>query len=153
MTLNPNSIHYMFDPESVGWIHRRHERGEEILPADLSRVLSANPATGSDPIMVHYLLEQLAGRLKPKRGRKSLEPSRANKLMIAEFAIEERAKEIRAERKGIDRNLLRAELDPSVQAANEIGRWLGLPTGRTLLNLISTRKKKLNVVSEKADNT
>lgn len=149
--MDPNSPHYLFDPDSIGWLHRRDERGEEVGPADLRRLLQADAANGADPIMVQYLLAHLDGGLARKPGRRSLEPSRANKLMIAEFAIEERAEEIKAERKGIDRNQLRAELEPSVQAAEEIGEWLGLPKGRTLLNLISARKKTLNEMKAKAD--
>jgi len=148
--MDPNSPYYLFDPRSIAWLHRRHERGEDVEPADLRRLLEADPANGSDPIMIHYLLKHLDGRLARKRGRKSLEPSRTSKLMIADVLIEERAAEIKAERKGRNREQLRAELEPSVQAAEEIGEWLGLPRGRALLNLISTRKKKLNAMNARA---
>jgi hypothetical protein len=138
--INPNSPHYLFDPSSLGWLHRRHGNKDEITAADLTRILKADPTTGSDPVMAYYIIEHLEGRLKAKRGRKSLSSARLGKIIIASVLVPMWTEEIKAERRGKDRLHLRSQKDPAVQAAEEVGRYLGIPGGRSLLNAISAQK-------------
>jgi hypothetical protein len=151
--MNSKSPHYQFDPDSIGWLHRRHNNDEEVRPGDLERLLTADPAYGADPVMNSYLLEHLGGRLKLRRGPKPRGVFFNARLMVAEDVIKERAAQIKAECKGIDRNSQRSQLEPCVEAANQVGPWLGLPGGRALLNLISALKNPKNDVKASAVNS
>ena len=54
--MNPNSPHYQFDPNSIGWLHRRHKAKDKILKEDIVRLLEANPENATDPVLQRYLL-------------------------------------------------------------------------------------------------
>lgn len=135
--MDPNSPFHAYHPESIGWLHRRHECGEEITEADIARLLRADPANACDPVLREYNLRALEHRLPKKRGRKPLGAAERLKLMIADFDIADRTAEIWAERRAGKIQRQRTDLEPCVQAADEVGHAWRLPRGRSLLNRIS----------------
>ncbi|WP_157082596.1 hypothetical protein [Sphingomonas asaccharolytica] len=144
---HPHSLHYQFDPNSPGWLHRKHEKnkrrrkGEKedpIRASEVLRVIESDPAAFLDPIVQHYATLALKRKLKSSRGRKRGGVSRAIKLAIADVMIEDRAAEIRAERKRSGQKHVRGDLEPCRQAAEEVSRFLSFNmTGPALLNAIS----------------
>lgn len=68
---NENSPYYGYDPESLGWLHRRDEDGSEILSADIVRIIKANPELVTDVILRDYVVRGLEAGLKAKRGPKA----------------------------------------------------------------------------------
>lgn len=67
---DPNSPHFQFDPSSVGWVHRRAQNGEQILNADLIRIIEANPELIPDDTLRGLVVRGLKKPLPAKRGRK-----------------------------------------------------------------------------------
>ena len=67
--MNPNSPHYQFDPNNIGWLHRRQAAGEEIHKDDIIRLLEADPGNANDPLLQDFLLSALTGKLNGKQGR------------------------------------------------------------------------------------
>ena len=67
---DPNSPHYQFDPASVGWLHRRARNKEQVLDADLIRIVEANPDLVPDVVLRSLIVRGLKNELKAKRGRK-----------------------------------------------------------------------------------
>lgn len=68
---NENSPYYRYDPESLGWLHRRDEDNSEILSADVVRIIKANPELITDAILREYVVRGLEAGLKAKRGPKT----------------------------------------------------------------------------------
>jgi len=139
--MDPDSIFYRFHPESIGWLHRRHEHGDEITEADLKRIFEADPAAWLDPLMQDYVKRALTEKLPRKKGRKPMSAAQRLRIFMAAFDIDERTAEIREERRSGKVKRLRGDLEPCVQAADDVGPQWGLPGGRSLLNQISALKK------------
>lgn len=149
--MHPNSPFYLFDPSSIGWLHRRHEKGELILPEDVVRLAEADSRNFEDPVFQGYLLAALKGELRRRRGRRPHGAGFELRLRVATEWLSVRAAEIRAERKRDGYHSHRPDVDPGEEAANEIGNDLFLPRGRSLLNAISSLKQRdKNMKSEHA---
>jgi hypothetical protein len=140
--MHPGSPHYSYHPDSIGWLRRRAKAGKLILQEDVLRLLKAAPRNFSDPLLQPYVISALEGGLRPPRGRKPRGPEFDWRLMVADELIYERAAEIAAARKRAGRHSHRGEVEPSVDAADEIGPELRLPAGRSLLNAISSLKSR-----------
>ena len=135
---HPHSPHYQFDPSSPGWLRRKHEKSEPILAEEVIRIAEADPANFADSLVQHYMLRVAKRELMPRRGRKPGGVARAIKLTIADVMIEDRAAEIKDERRRNGRKHVRGDLEPCRQAAAEISALLGFNmTGPALLNAIS----------------
>lgn len=65
-----DSPFYEWDASNPGWVHRRARKGEQILNADLVRIIEANPNLVPDVIVRGLIVRGLKGELKAKRGRK-----------------------------------------------------------------------------------
>ena len=87
--MNPNSPHYQFDPNSIGWLHRRHAAGEEIRKDDIIRLLAADPGNANDPLLQDLLLPALTGKLNGKRGRPPMSTERLLRYQAAMSYYEE----------------------------------------------------------------
>lgn len=61
---------YLWDRNSPGWLHRRAQNGEQILNADLIRIVEANPELVPDGTLRDLVVRGLKGELKAQRGRK-----------------------------------------------------------------------------------
>jgi hypothetical protein len=86
----------------------------------------------------HYALQAMKGKLNLQRGHKAGGAQRVTKLIIADVLIEDRAAEIRDERKRSGRKHVRGDLEPRRQAAEEVSRYFRFNiTGPALLNAIS----------------
>lgn len=48
--MSPDSPHYQFDPESLGWLHRKVKEEDYITPADLARIGQADRSAFTDPV-------------------------------------------------------------------------------------------------------
>lgn len=64
------SPYFSFDPLSIGWLHRRKETGEQILNADLIRIIEANAELVPDDILRDHVVRALKKPLAARRGRK-----------------------------------------------------------------------------------
>ncbi len=93
--MEKSSPFYLYHPDSIGWLHRRHAGGQEITKADIARLLRADPANGDDPLWKEYALKALESRLPKKRGRKPMTPEYKLRLGLAAADVEERAAETR----------------------------------------------------------
>jgi len=138
--MSPDSPHYQFDPNSVGWLHRKVEKEDFVTPADLARIGNTDRSAFADPVYQEQVLLALDGRLPTRRGRPTEDPMMWWKTVMADVLIEERAAEIRAERNGAHD---RGSLEPRVQAAQEVALNLRMNmSAEALLNRISALKKK-----------
>lgn len=141
----PESPYYLFDPSSIGWLHRRHAAGEVIRKDDIIRLLEADPDNASDPLLQNYLVPALKGELNGKRGRPPRTFGRKLKLWLASHEYQERLAVYRAGRRGRSNRRNRSDLEPSVVIAGEVAREFRLGcTGRGFLNEISRMKKEDN---------
>ena len=140
--MNPNTIHYMFDPNSIGWLHHRHKERKEIRKEDIIRLLEEDADNVLDPLLQDYLLPALKGELNGKRGRPPLSLGRRVRYYAASMAYEERLAEFQRERDEGVRVREANELEPSIQVAQEVADEFQLGcSGRSLLNVISRMKK------------
>lgn len=136
--MHPNSPDYQFAPESIGWLHRKVRKGEAITAANLARIRQADAAAFADPVFQEMTLLALEQRLPVRSGRPPEDPVVFWKTFGATCMIKDRAAEIRAERKARGKRLGAPEIEPRIQAANEIARLLQMPiSGASLLNRIS----------------
>lgn len=138
--MSPDSPHYQFDPDSVGWLHRKVKNKDFVTLIDLARIGNADRSAFADLIYQEQVLLALEGRLPTRRGRPPEDPMMWWKTVMADVLVEDRAAEIRAERNGAHD---RGSLEPRQQAAEEIAHGLRMNmSGETLINRISALKKK-----------
>ena len=137
--MNPESPFYWFDERSPGWLVTRERlQGLPVRPADVNRILDVNPEAATDPVMRRYLARLAAGDLRPRKGRPRAR--RLIRILAADILVDERAREIWAERKA-NSTRARDDLTPKQQAAEELARaWKS--SGLSLLNAISAQRKK-----------
>lgn len=139
--MSPNSPFYLFDPESIGWLHRKVENGDFITGADLARIGNADPSTFADPVFQEQALLGLDNRLPVRRGCPPEHPIVWWKTLFAAFLIHDRAAEIRVARKADGKGFERGSPGPRQQAAEEIARGFRMHmSGQALLNRISAQK-------------
>jgi hypothetical protein len=146
--MDPASPWYEYDPSSVGWLQRRHRKGDVILTEDIERIVAADRDSFCDPLVQEYLLRALRGDLKPVRGRPALGITRDLRIGAAAELLAEETQSVRAERKARGIRGGGALVEPCVEAADRLGDALMLPRGRTLLNEISSWKRRC--ISRKA---
>lgn len=140
--MNPNSPHYQFDPNSIGWLHRRHARGEEIRKDDIIRLLETDPDNANDPLLQDFLLPALAGKLNGKRGRPPMSSGRMLRYQAAMSLYEERLAEFKRERKDGTRVREPYDVEPSVQVAQTVADEFRLGcSGHAFLNTRTVMKK------------
>lgn len=138
MTGSPYDIR---DASSLHGLHLKKQLKMPLKVQDLAPVIRANPEIVPDEATRVLFLQILEGKLGPKRGRPSKSIGQQGMLIWANIEIEDRALEIREERKqrsdGEKRK--RGELEPVVMAADEVATVFSI-TGRALLNAISAQK-------------
>ena len=140
--MNPNSPDYQFDPNSIGWLHRRHNAKDKILKEDIVRLLEANPDNASDPVLQCYLLPALKGKLKGDRGRPRASMGGIARYWVAWTIYLERLAEFHRELRDGTRVREKYTEEPSIQIADEVAKEFGLRcSGRSFLNKISVMKK------------
>ena len=76
----------LFDPDRPGWLHRRSSRKEDILPADVARILEQNPELLPDIVIRDLAVRGLRGELKAKRGRKPRSQGLLEWRLMARYA-------------------------------------------------------------------
>ena len=140
--MNPNSPDYQFDPNSIGWLHRRHNAKDKILKEDIVRLLEANPDNVSDPVLQRYLLPALKGELKGNRGRPRSSFGRIARYWVAWTIYMERLADFHQELLDGTRARKKYDVEPSIQVADEVAKEFGLRcSGRAFLTRISLMKK------------
>lgn len=137
-----NSPFYHHDPSSIGWLHRRKEKGLEILNEDLARLIDANADLVADPQLRTLLVDGLRGRLHAKRGRKPKQSRTLRDLYVValydDLLPRLQARADRRKKKGIQR--ARADYAPAELACRVIGKRVRL-TIEGVRNLVSLQKQ------------
>ena len=130
------------NPASPHGLLMRRRFGKPLDPSDLIPVFEANSEVLVDGEFRALMLDILAGETAPKRGRPKKQIGDIAKLICAEMYIEDRANEIRAERRKRPngQRIVKGEMSPTQQAAGEVA-WQFHITGKALLNKISAMKK------------
>lgn len=140
MTGSPYDV---LDASSLSGLHQKKQLKMPLKVQDLAPVIRANPEIIPDEATRVLFLEILEGELGAKRGRPSKTIGHQGMLIWANIEIEDRALEIREERKlrpdGEKRK--KGELEPVVMAADEVATVFSI-TGRALLNAISAQKSR-----------
>lgn len=140
--MHPNSPYYHYDPDSIGWLHRRHRQGMEICKADIVRLIRVDAAHASDPVLQAYLLPALEDRLNGKRGRPAMTMGKLWRYPAAYDEYVERLAEFHRERKAGKRMREAYDEEPSIQVAQQVADDFRLGcTGRAFLNRISQLKR------------
>ncbi len=140
--MDPNSPHFQFDPNSIGWLHRRHAAGDEIRKEDIIRLLEADPDNANDPLLQDFLLPALSGKLNGKRGRPPMSTERLLRYQAAMSLYEERLAEFQRERKDGTQVREPYDVEPSVQVAQTVADEFRLGcSGHAFLNTKSIMKK------------
>lgn len=150
--MNKNSPWYHFHRNSLGWLHRRHARGERICAADVRRLLEADPAARQDEVFREYLERAQRGELQRKRGPQPTS-GRQMRLLYAAVLVEDLAARLTARRrrqksKGIPKF-------PSQYSATDLAllvtaRRLRFGCPETLRNRLSLRRRQLRANSVSA---
>lgn len=133
------------DPASLHGLQLCCRFGKGISVSDLIPVIEANSRLVPDSEFRKLLLDVLAGKTGPRRGRRPKPPEHIAGLMLAEMQIEDLAERIRDERKArpTGRRRVRGERAPVEQAAHEVALKRNM-TGKALLNEISSMKIRLD---------
>ena len=136
----------MLDASSLHGLHLKKQLNVPLKAQDLVPVIRANPEMIPDEATRDLVLELLEGMLGAKRGRPKKSLGHQAKLILADMIIEDRALEIREERKlrPDSEKHIPGELEPVVMAADEIAPVFSI-TGRALLNAISAQKSRPNL--------
>ena len=143
--MDADSPHFRWDPNSIGWLHRRLEEGEQVTAHDVARIVENNAALVSDPVLRDLVVRACRGELKKRPGRprdRLLE----HRLMLAELLSEELAaryadRKSRWKREGVSRP--RGDLSPTDRAHAVVARLLGFSSLEVLRNALSSRKSRL----------
>lgn len=147
MTIPKDSPFYHFHRSSVGWLSFQEGRYQQILNADLIRIIEDDETLIPDDTLRRLILAGLRGELKAKRGpkvapNKKVREARAVNLyeqLLTE--MQELAKERKA--KGISRTT--GDMSPSEVACELVADTLGFATGEAVRNLVSRTR-----IAEKA---
>jgi len=133
-----------YDIKDASSLHGLHLKKRLKMPLNvkvLAPVKRANPEMIPDGANRDLVLAILEGKLGAKRGRPTKSIGHQGMLVWANIEIEDRAQEIREERKlrpGGEKHIL-GEPEPMVMAADEVATVFSI-TGRALLNAISAQK-------------
>lgn len=140
----PDSPYYQFDPSSVGWLHRRARNKEQILNADLIRILEANPDLVPDDILRNYITRALAKPLPAKRGKKRKFEREIKELYIVatyEHLLPRLRERMKRERGG--KRKIRGTSGPAELLCQMIGKRYKMEP-ESVRNLISSRNNQSN---------
>jgi hypothetical protein len=131
----------VLDAASLHGMHLKKQLKIPLKVTDLAPVIRANPEMIPDEATRELVLEILEGKIGAKRGRPSKTIGHQGMLIWANIEIEDRALEIREERKlrPDGEKHIPGELEPVVMAADEVATVFSI-TGRALLNAISAQK-------------
>ena len=138
---DPNSPHYQFDPASVGWLHRRAKQGDQILNADLVRIIAENPDLVPDETVRDYVIRGLQNDLKAKRGRKSKPYHLRERYIIATYEHLLPWLQARMARERQGRRKARGDLGPAELLYELIGKRFSMEP-ESVRNLISSYNNK-----------
>jgi hypothetical protein len=139
-----DSPYYQFDPSSVGWLHRRAQNGEQILNADLIRIIEADPKLLSDDTLRDHVLRALKKPLPAKKGRKRKFAKEVEQLYIVatyEYLLPRLKKRMKRERYG--RRKIRGTSGPAELLYELIGKRHGMEP-ESVRNLISSLNSPRN---------
>ena len=136
----------MLDASSLHGLHLKKQMKVPLKAQDLAPVIRGNPEMIPDEATRMLVLAILEGNLGAKRGRPKKSFGHQGMLIWANIEIEDRALEIREERKlrPDGEKHIPGELEPVVMAADEIAPVFSI-TGRALLNAISAQKSRPNL--------
>lgn len=138
--IDEDSAYYLYDPTSIGWLHRKAEIGDEILNSDVIRIVEANPASIPDTVLRDYIVRGLAGELRARRGRKRGSARTLRDLYVValydDLLPRLQARAERRKRKGIRK--VRADYSPAEHAQALIAKRVGMATPEGVRNLISS---------------
>jgi hypothetical protein len=136
-----SSPYDLYDPSSLGWLHRRKEKKMDILNEDLARILDANADLVADPLLRGLLVEGLRGRLYAKRGPKRTISRELRELHVVELYVDLlpylQARADRRKQNGYRKT--QVDFAPAELACELIGRRVGM-AGESVRNLISRKK-------------
>jgi hypothetical protein len=144
---NPNfasgSPHYLFHPDSPGYLLRKLERDEPISREELIRVFETNPGMAWDGPLFGMMIQVVNGTYRNKRGPKSRFSCAKWRCIQAWVELEE--EEIREQRAQSGFKKKAADYSVSEQAYENVARALKLGSGKSLANELSSRRtgKKL----------
>lgn len=140
MTGSPYDV---LDASSLHGMHLKKQLTMPLKVKDLAPVIRANPEMIPDEPTRELVMEILEGKLGAKRGRPNKSIGHQGMLVWANIEIEDRALEIREERKlrPDGEKHIPGELEPVVMAADEVATVFSI-TGRALLNAISAQKSR-----------
>lgn len=144
--MHPDSPYFEWHPDSIGWLHRRHRNDQWIGKTDVERLARADRDFMKDDLMQYYAWKVLSGTLAARRGA----PAKMEnfgyfcRFVLAVHWLPQIASDIDEERRLAGTRRQRGQVEPCVEAANRVGRYLKLPLGRSLLNAISSWKSRLD---------
>lgn len=134
------SPYELFSPIHVAWLHRRDRLGLEVMPAELDSIAANQADAVSDALFVEYLDRAAAGRLRRKRGRKSIWERGFGRLIWAGILVDDEVEAIWSDRRSGHRKRQRCDDSPIHEAAEKVARELRYGSGRSLLNLLSRHR-------------
>lgn len=141
MAIHKNSPDYLFDPLSIGWLHRRAEQGLVVLNEEVSAIIAADPDLVPDPVLRDFIVRGLGGELKQKRGRKRTAVKELKELYaVARYEVLlPRMQALARERKSKGLKKGSVDFSPSEEACELIARELRLGSGENVRNILSRR--------------
>lgn len=140
--MDKTSPYYLFDPDSIGWLKRLHEKDESVSKADVIRLLEADPDHANDPLLQQYVLKALKGELKGKPGRQTTSIVQGVRFLMAQDEYERLLARINGRRKNVKGARTKYPNELSIRLADAVARkWRLRCSGRSFLNRISLTKK------------
>ena len=137
----PDNPFQLFSPIHLAFLHRQHEKGLQVVSADLDSIEATCPDAASDPLFVYYRALAAAGRLNRRPGRKPISWGMKARLWFAKQEIDDEVKAIRARRRAGEEIRPYNGIPPRVQAADFVAHnFYFFCTGRSLLNRISRER-------------
>ena len=136
----------MFSPIHIAWLRRRHEKQQDVTPADLDSIERSHLAAVRDPLFAEYRARVAAGLHRGRRGRKPATVGTYARLWFARKEIEDEVKAIRARRRAGTETLQYNAASPGLMAADRIAwDYSFYCTGATLRARIS--KERHNIMN------
>ena len=137
-----SSPYYLYDPESLGWLHRRVDENGDVLNADVVRIIEANTELVPDQILRDHIVLGLENGLKAKRGRKR-KPSRMLKelYIVATYESLLPQMQARCKRQRNGKQKPRGSLGPAEVLYELIGKRFGMEP-ESVRNLISSHNRR-----------
>lgn len=135
------NLFQLFTPIHLAYLYRQHDKGLEVVTADLDSIEAACPAANRDPLFAEYRALAAAGQLRRRPGRKPISIGVIARLWFAKQEIDDGVKAIRARRRAGKEYRPYNGDSPRVQAANYVAyNYYFFCTGRSLLNRISKER-------------